>query len=498
MSDATAADLPIEKLSLRTKFLYGAGAVEYGARIYVMGLLLFYYNQIVGLPGPMVSLALSISLFVDAFWDPFIGQFSDNLRTKWGRRHPLMYASIVPFFIFFVLLWRPPEGMTDWQTFAWLLSMVLLTRFSVSLYEVTAQALGPELAPDYHDRTVMMGIRYLMLVGGGAIATSLGFFYYFRATPEFPSGQLNPAAWGPLTLSVAVMMVISILVAAIGTHHRIPTLHKPPARKVGFKQALGDVVGTLKNWNFMVAVIAALISGMGAGLTSGLQLYFDTFFWGLPAGQVGILAMIQLLAALLASMTAPALSRMFGKKRACMTLFFASVAFGAAPYVLRLMELMPENGAPGLLGSLIGFRLVSITLGVGGYIIVTSMIADITDDALAKTGRRSEGLLMSADGLLNQVTTAMSSLLPGLILAAVHFPAKAQPGMVAEETLRQLVIIYLPITVAMSCLSIATWSFYRIDQKTHENNLRTARQAAAVAETSLEAGEPTSVARRPI
>lgn len=484
---ADAPPIQVERLNFRTKFLYGFGSIAFGAKVQVLGLLLFYYNQIVGLPGPMVSLALAISLFVDAFWDPAIGHFSDNLRTKWGRRHPLMYFSAVPVAVCFVLLWRPPDGLSNWETFSWLLTMVMLVRLFTSFYEVPSSALGPELAKDYHDRTVTLSYRWVMGVLGGAMSMSLAYFYFFRATPEYPRGQLNPDAWGPLTLVVALIMVTSILVSTLGTHHRIPALFKPPTRRMDARVVWTDLVATLKNWNVGVAVVAAMISGLGAGVYSGLEIYLDTFFWGLPANDVGILVLTRLSAAFVAAFVANWAARRWGKKRACMTMFFGSVVVNAAPYIARLLGVFPENGSEALLPSLLGFRFVVGVLSAGGFIAVTSMIADITEDAQVRTGRRSEGLLMSADSVLQKVTTSMSALLPGLILWLVDFPAKAQPGTVPPEVLRNLILIYLPLTATISTLSISTWAFYRIDQKTHERNLATVAEAQAMADKALEA-----------
>lgn len=479
----TAQKLP--RLDLKTKFFFGFGSIAFGAKAQVMGLLLFYYNQIVGLPAPMVSLALAISLFVDAFWDPFIGQFSDNLRTKWGRRHPLMYAAAVPVAISFVFLFHPPEGLSDQETFAYMLTMVLLVRLFTSFYEVPSAALGPELAPDYHDRTITLSFRYVFGVLGGATATSLGYFWFFRETPEYPRGQLNPEAWGPLTVVVAGMLFVSILISTAGTHHRIPQLYKPTPRKVDLQQTMRDVVATLSNWNFGVAVVAAMIAGMASGLYSGLALYFDTFFWGLPASNVGILVLTQFVSAPLAAVVGAWLSRRWGKKRACMTLFFASVVTNGGPILLRLLGVFPENDSAGLLPTLLGFRFITGILGTGGFVVVTSMIADVTEDVQVKTGRRSEGLLMSADSILQKTTSSMSALLPGLILAWVGFPEKADPGSVPPDVLRHLAMVYLPITAGISTLSIATWGFYRITQESHERNLATV-QAAANAEQRLE------------
>src|ERR1700748_3199955 len=80
MSEVTRADLG----SWRAKLFYGFGSIAYGVKDFGFGtLLLFYYNQVVGLPAAELSLAILVVLWVDAFADPIVGQISDNLRTRW-------------------------------------------------------------------------------------------------------------------------------------------------------------------------------------------------------------------------------------------------------------------------------------------------------------------------------------------------------------------------------------------------------------------------------
>lgn len=484
------SDLSIAPLPTRVKVLYGFGSVAIGAKTMMLGLLLFYYSQVVGLRPDLVGLALGISLFVDAFWDPLIGQFSDNLRTRWGRRHPLMYASAIPIAISFYALWNPPGGLSDMQLFAYLLTMVLTVRFFTSFYEVPSTALAPELAPDYHDRTTVLSYRWLFGALGGGLCSILAYGWFFRPTPDYPIGQLNPAGYGPLAATVSVLLLIAILVSTVGTHHRIPSFHKPAVRNPTLMETLREVGATLKNWNFGVSVTAGLIFGMAIGLYSGLGLYFATYFWELPASNVLVLALASLVAAPIAASVGPMLSRRWGKRRACMTMFFAGVFVTAAPIALRLIGFFPENGSPWLVPILTIDRLISGILNTGGFIVVSSMIADITEESQVKTGRRSEGLLQSADSILQKAVSGLSALLPGLILAFIEFPTKAAPGTVPPETLRLLALIYLPATVTLSMLSVLTWSFYRIDQTKHESNLRTVREATAAAEKRIETTQP--------
>src|SRR5512141_999748 len=112
------------RLTMMVKVLYSLGGFAVVAKQTLMGLLLLFYNQIVGLPAEWVSLALAISLVIDAIWDPIFGQISDNFRSPWGRRHPFMYASALPFAICWTLLFYPPSGWPPIAQFWWLLILI--------------------------------------------------------------------------------------------------------------------------------------------------------------------------------------------------------------------------------------------------------------------------------------------------------------------------------------------------------------------------------------
>ncbi|MBT7168499.1 MAG: sugar transporter, partial [Porticoccaceae bacterium] len=85
------------KVSPLNKIAYGIGSVAFG--IFGAGFdyfFLLFYSQVMGVDAYLVGLALLIALVVDAFSDPLIGYFSDNIHHRWGRRHPFMYAAAIP------------------------------------------------------------------------------------------------------------------------------------------------------------------------------------------------------------------------------------------------------------------------------------------------------------------------------------------------------------------------------------------------------------------
>ena len=154
-----------------------------------------------------------------------------------------------------------------------------------------------------------------------------------------------------------------------------------------------------------------------------------------------------------------------------MGLFVASVAFGHIPMFLKLVGVLNLNGTPLLLLILAAFTFLQTVSSIAGYILASSMIADIVEEVQVRTGRRAEGLLTTADSLPSKIVNAIAALIPGLILTAVAFPTKAQPSERTMELITQVGWLYLPTVITLFLASIASWGFYQLDEESHARNL---------------------------
>ncbi|MFN3521662.1 MAG: MFS transporter [Phenylobacterium sp.] len=482
MTAATQAQEP--RLGLPTMLSYGVGSVAFGISSQALSaaVLQLYFNQVIGLPAVWVGAAIMASLVVDAVLDPLIGRWSDHFRSRWGRRHPFMYASAGPIAFAFFFLWNPPHALSTPGQFAFMISMLVLVRLSVSLYEIPSTALAPELAPDYDKRTTLLAFRYFFGIIGGATITFLLYQVFLRQDAANPLGVLNPEGYARFGAFAAVVMFVCVLASTAATHGRIRHLHQAPARDMTLRQAIAEVAANFSNRSLLVLMLSGLVGGVSLGLTSGLSTYFYIHLWGLQSQQVSYIIAGGLIASLLGVTLAPLVSRLMGKKRAMLTLFSVSLVALLTPLSLRLLDLMPPNGSALLLGILVGDYVVTTTLGLMGFIIVTSMVADVVEDNAVRTGQRSEGLLFAANSFLGKCTTGVGAFMAGALLSLVDFPSHALPGSVSFETMRSLALAYLPTVAVLSGLSIAVLAFYRIDRATHERNLERLREAAALAE----------------
>jgi GPH family glycoside/pentoside/hexuronide:cation symporter len=137
----------------RVRIAFGIGQLPEGIKSAAFGFfLLFYYNQVLGLSGTLSGIAIFLALIVDAISDPMVGALSDSTRSRWGRRHPYMYAAAIPFAASFYFLFAPPAGLTEMGLFWWLTIFSIATRTFMTFYSVPHMSLGAELTSDYDER----------------------------------------------------------------------------------------------------------------------------------------------------------------------------------------------------------------------------------------------------------------------------------------------------------------------------------------------------------
>jgi len=485
---------------LRTKLFYGFGSVAYGVKDAGFGaLLLLYYNQVVGLPAQLVGTAIMIALVFDAFADPIVGQISDNLRTRWGRRHPFMYASAIPVAVSYFFLWFPPH-LSQSAMFFYLVGMAIIVRTFITMFEIPNSAMIAEVTSDYDQRTSFLSYRYFFGVVGGAVMTFVTFRYILAPDAAHAVGQLNPQGYVRYGLIACAVMASSILISSLGTHRNIKYFRVPAQRRITLGQSLREMASSLSNPSFVMLMAAALCGSMAIGVSTSLLIYFNTYFWNLSAAQISLFQVGQLIAAIIGVTVATPLSKRLGKRRLAIGLFIAFIAISSLPIGLRLLGLFPANGSPFLLPILFVERLVVNALGIVVLIMFSSMLTDVVEDNELRTKRRSEGLFFAASSFVAKAISGAGAFIAGQMLALVSFPQHANPATLDPHIVRDLAYVYLPVITILFTSGMILMSRYRITRESHLENLRKLEQAAELAhapiavEATLTSGLPEAVA----
>lgn len=462
--------------SRATRLIYGSGAAAFGIKDNGFSyLLLIFYNQVLGLPAALVGGAIMLALFADALADPLIGYASDRTRGRLGRRHPWMYAAAVPAALAYWALWNPPAGLGEQALLGWLLALAVATRLSISCFEIPNAAMVAELSQDYDARTRIIGWRFLFGWAGGIAAGVAAFALFLTPTPAQPVGVLNPRGYAGYSVAAALGMLAFMLLSSAGTHRLIPSMRRaeasePNREPLTLGRRLAAVKRALANPPFLAVLSAGLFASMAAGLAGALNVYFQTWFWGLTSAQISLVILSALLSAALALPLATRLSARWGKRRAAMTTFLAGIALAPAMLLLRLADLLPANGAPALLPLLIAHSVLFVTLVVAAAILITSMLTDTVEVHEVATGERVEGFYFAANFFVQKLVSGLGIGLSGLVIAAAGLPRQMDATPPAEA-LTRLALLYIPLLTVGWLLALACLSRYRLDRDAHLANL---------------------------
>ena len=473
-------------LSLWTKLAYGFGAGVTGVKDNGFAyFLLLFYSQVVGLDARLVGLALTIALMMDAIIDPMIGYWSDNFRSRWGRRHPFMYFAAVPLSGIYFLLWSPPVGWSDTATFWYLLVLAVVIRMCVSIYEIPSTALAPELSEDYDQRSSLLSFRgfFGWTVGNGMSVLMFAILFPMFVTADIKNGQFNREAYQVYGIIGSIVIFVGILGSTLGTHSRIPYLRAPPPpRQLSLPKIFGEIFETLSNRSFLSLFAAAAFGSVAAGLSAALSFYFFNYFWQFSSAQSGIVTMGVFGSAIIGAVLAPIVSRTIGKKKGAIIIGLIAFLGSPMPIVLRLLGILPDNGDPFVFWFVFTATLIDVGLIICFQILSASMMADLVEQAEIKTGRRSEGVFFAAVAFIRQMVNGLGLITATFVLTVAGVKAGADPSQVSAETVWRMGAYYVPTILTLWMIMIAIMGGYKISREGHAENLRTLARTRAAAE----------------
>jgi GPH family glycoside/pentoside/hexuronide:cation symporter len=467
-----APDTP--RISAGTRWAYGSGGAGYGVLYNAHYFVLIYYSQVLGLNPGLAGLAAGIGLVSDAITDPLIGYLSDSTRSRWGRRHPWLYASILPLGASFYFLWHPPGFITgDTLLFAWLVVFNISMRTALTMFLVPAYAIVAELTADYDERTRLLTgfhVFYSVFTNGMSV---LMYAIWLVPTDEISDGVMNPEGYQNAGLFGTVVIVASILVFSVGLRRYIPRLRqyqvdKPPSPG----QFVRQVADVFKSASARFVVVGGVLYYAGTGTYVALWVYIYSYFWEFTSEQVSIIVIPMALAALLLPPVMARWTARREKKTVAITGLLGAMVINVAPISLRLLGFFPENGSEALFRIMLVAGFFETNLFLVFDICWRSMIADLTERTELETGRRNEGVISSAITFTTKCADALGTLIAGILLSVIAFPTETAVGDVPPDVVVKLGMIYGPMVFLIWLGAILFISRYRISRSRHRELLR--------------------------
>lgn len=454
------------EVSRRTRIFYGLGSMAEGTKDTAFNIFaLFYYNNVLGLSGTLAGLAIFLALCVDALVDPLIGSLSDKTRSRWGRRHPYMYAAILPMPPLFWLVFNPPADLGAIGLFLWFSGFSVLLRACLSLYAVSSNAMVAEMTRRYDERTEVVGYRFLFGWLAGLSVAVAGYTGFFAPGADGRDGRLDPSAYQDFGLFCGVLCALGILLCAGGTHHLIPKLRQALPSQQGMRQFLRELREVLSTPSFRALFVSVIFSAAAWGYLNAVGYYMNTYFWGLSAGEIGLLSLSMFVSVFCAFGLAPSISRRFDKRKVAIGLKLFGLLLGPLPILLRYLGWMPENGTGALLALLFLHTLLLVTAVVSGQILGASMLADVTDQGEWMHRERREGLYAAVLVFAIQASTGLGGLLAGVSLDLARFPRQAEVQAISAGNVEALGYIVGPGVMLLFLASTLSLLWYDMNRE---------------------------------
>lgn len=452
------------------KAMYGLGSTA-EAIVYTTtaSFLLIFYNQVKGIEAGHVGTALAIGMVVNAVFDPLVGSWSDRVRTRFGRRHPFLFSSILPGAICFYAVFNPPGGLAEVAELAWLTCFNVALLQCMSLYHTPHMALGGELSDDYLGRSSIMAYNTFFLWIGDTLGWVLSFAWFFRATEEFTNGALDATRYPAFAGFFALLIIIFCTASAWSTKRFIPFLPqaKPDTPKFSPIEFWRDFLKALSNRNYVVLLIGMFFLSLMVGVRGGLWFYSASYFWQIDNTQISLFAIGSFAGYLFGALAVTHLHNRFDKRWTGMFAVIIYCIGPAVPLALGWLGIMGPD-TPGLLWILIAFSVLQHAPYSVMTTTVYSALADIADENEVKYGLRQEGILFAARTLFARVDQAIGIALAGWVLTIIAFPDKARPGEVPETVLISLAAAFV-LTTIPGLIAAIFYGMLRVTKATYDD-----------------------------
>ena len=165
------------RLSTSRKLLYSVGSLGVTLSLYSFtAFIQFLYIDILGVAATYIGLGWSLYGIWNAINDPLAGYWSDNTKTRWGRRIPWILFGFLPLGVLYYLLWVQPAAVLragELGLVVYFMTVVLIFDTLWTLVVMNWTALFPEMVTDPVDRASVSGWRQFFTVVASLAAAIL-------------------------------------------------------------------------------------------------------------------------------------------------------------------------------------------------------------------------------------------------------------------------------------------------------------------------------------
>jgi len=466
----------LKKHEIKALNSWATGAIgSVGAEVFLSLFLYYFYNQVLGLSPFLTGLAIALSALVDAVTDPLIGNLSDKYNSSYGRRIPFMIWGIFPFSLSLLLLFSLDFGPSQFGLFLQLFLLIMITRISGTLSFIPRASLGIEMVKGYEDRNLLHAKNNNYGIWGY-------IFVYIVISNIFRDSWNNQEDYLFVIKLVALMVFITNLYSIFKLRNiESSYLMRPEDSKP--KKGPGVISGLVQLWknnSWRNLIIGSSLFGFIGSFNGVFTLYMTNYLWEWKPYEFFLVMAFALPGASIAGIYANKFLKKRDKKKTALGLTICLVLFSPILVVLRILDIklgtniLPEVGQ-GILSTmflLFGIHtMIMASLGTLDGILFSSMFSDVVEDNQRRTDSRSEGLIISVNGISGKLLGGLGILLSGSLLYLVGL-TEASSFVEKQMVMTDLAIFSTLFLYIIAPIALFFISRYEINKSLHEDNLK--------------------------
>jgi len=380
----------------------------------VLTYLLYYYRPaqsrielgaLVFAPPAAYALGMLLARILDGVVDIPIASWTDNMRSRWGRRRPMMLLGLIPTIICFVLLWFPPVTGQNlganghWGNAVYVSVISSLYFFFHTFIIVPYLAALSEIVPDENSRVRVASWQTVFNTGGYVLAFVVA-----------------PMLFGRFGVRGAALMLLPSFLTFIGpilvikedaTNVASATSH------VEKQVPLWDSVKmTLTNKTFMIYMSSVATFFFGLQFFLGGIAFIAADMMGISDTKLGLMNAAAFAPVPVMLIVFNLISRKKGAK----------YAFRAALLIFAVAMLMYPLGwvklnlpVPPIMVGIIAGVIASFSIGAF-FTIPYAFPAHIAAVEAKETGKNRAGMFFAVQGLINQFVGSLAGSMLALLL----------------------------------------------------------------------------------
>jgi GPH family glycoside/pentoside/hexuronide:cation symporter len=441
-----------ERLSLRKILSYSSGQLGLNVTYTAIGMYLtYFYVDIIQISPTHVAFAILVGNAWDAITDPLMGQFSDRLRWKHGRRRPFFGIGAVPMSLVFLFLFSPGWFPVQGHMPAYVTAVIVLLFTCRTVVETPYIALAPELSLDYDERTRISAYRQLFATIGDII----GAMGPLIATQIIISRVDAYSAFG---------IVAAFLTAAGMTIAYFGTTEKGHYAKKSTLSLSSAFRSTLTNKPFLIVVATMMFTIIANNVTVSLGIFIAKY-WFLDESLMMYFMIAFFTGAFISIPCWIKFAKIVGKK----TAYIVDITlYGVILWAILFLKQDAHVAACVVMG-LAGF------FNLGLWILAGSIVADVVEWDQLRTGERREGAFAGIQAFIIKAAQGVALATVNISLDKIGYVPDA---VQSAGTLLKLKLLYGPIPAVIFWIGAAIFLLYPITRDTHKAMLDEIRAKA--------------------